>query len=187
LGHLPFIAEDLGLITPDVQVLRDQFQLPGTRVLQFAFDGHSDNPYLPHNFVPNAVAYIGTHDNAPTREWYEELPDYKRQNFWSYLKRAPGVSDEAALALVHLAWSSKAALAIAPLQDLLDLGADSRMNVPGRAGGNWGWRCPEEMLSLPAFQWLEELTVRSKRSGPAIPPLLMLECTDLNQTPPFQV
>ena len=164
LGHLPFIAEDLGLITPDVQVLRDQFQLPGTRVLQFAFDGHSDNPYLPHNFVPNAVAYTGTHDNAPTREWYEELPDYQRQNFWSYLKRAPGVSDEAALALVHLAWSSKAALAIAPLQDLLDLGADSRMNVPGRAGGNWGWRCPEEMLSLPAFQWLEELTVRSKRS-----------------------
>jgi 4-alpha-glucanotransferase len=90
LGRLPFIAEDLGLITPDVYALRDQFQLPGTRVLQFAFDGHSDNPYLPNNFVGNTAAYTGTHDNAPTREWYEELPDYQRQNFWNYLKRAPG-------------------------------------------------------------------------------------------------
>ena len=187
LGHLPFIAEDLGLITPDVYALRDQFRIPGTRVLQFAFDGHSDNPYLPHNFVPNTVAYTGTHDNAPSRQWYEELPDYQRQNFWSYLKRAPGGADEAAPALIHLAWSSKAALAIAPLQDLLDLGAESRMNVPGRAGGNWGWRCPEEMLSLPAFQWLEELTVGSKRSGPAIRPQLTLECTDLEQTTPSQV
>jgi len=186
LGHLPFIAEDLGLITPDVYALRDQFRIPGTRVLQFAFDGHSDNPYLPHNFVPNTVAYTGTHDNAPTRQWYEQLPDYQRQNFWSYRKRAPGGADEAAPALIHLAWSSKAALAIAPLQDLLDLGAESRMNVPGRAGGNWGWRCPEE-LSLPAFQWLEKLTVGSKRSGPAIRPQLTLECTDLEQTTPSQV
>src|SRR6266478_3262515 len=80
LGRLPFIAEDLGLITPDVQALRDQFQVPGTRVLQFAFDGHADNPYLPHNFVSNAVVYTGTHDNATTREWYEDLPDYQRQN-----------------------------------------------------------------------------------------------------------
>jgi len=187
LGHLPFIAEDLGLITPDVYALRDQFRIPGTRVLQFAFDGHSDNPYLPHNFVPNTVAYTGTHDNAPTRQWYEQLPDYQRQNFWSYLKRAPGGADEAAPALIHLTWSSKAALAIAPLQDLLDLGAESRMNVPGRAGGNWGWRCPEEMLSLPAFQWLEELTVGSKRSGPAIRPQLTVECTDLERTTPSQV
>ena len=70
LGRLPFIAEDLGLITPDVRELRDEFQVPGTRVLQFAFDGHADNPYLPNNFVPNTVVYTGTHDNAPTREWY---------------------------------------------------------------------------------------------------------------------
>jgi 4-alpha-glucanotransferase len=164
LGGLPFIVEDLGIITPDVQALRDEFQLPGTRVLQFAFDGHSDNPYLPHNFVRNAVAYTGTHDNAPTRQWYEELPDYQRQNLWSYLKRTPGAVAEAAPALIHLAWSSMAALTIAPLQDLLNLGAESRMNVPGRASGNWGWRCPEDRLSLPAFQWLQELTEVSKRS-----------------------
>ena len=168
LGHLPFIVEDLGIITPDVQALRDQFQLPGTRVLQFAFDGHTDNPYLPHNFVPNTVVYSGTHDNAPTRQWYEELSDYQRQNLWSYLKRAPGESAEAAPALMQLAWSSKAALSIAPLQDLLNLGAESRMNVPGRAGGNWGWRCPEEKLSAGAFKGLWELTEASKRSGPGI-------------------
>jgi len=168
LGHLPFIVEDLGIITPDVQALRDQFQLPGTRVLQFAFDGHSDNPYLPHNFVNNTVAYTGTHDNAPTRQWYEELPECQRQNLWSYIKRAPGGSAEAAPALMHLAWSSMAALTIAPLQDLLNLGAEARMNVPGRASGNWRWRCPEDMLSLPAFQWLKQLTETSKRTGPGI-------------------
>jgi 4-alpha-glucanotransferase len=164
LGRLPFIAEDLGIITPDVESLRDRFHLPGTRVLQFAFDGHSDNPYLPHNFVSNTVAYTGTHDNAPTREWYEELPDDQRRNLWSYLKRPSGGHTEAAPALMHLAWSSTAALAIAPLQDLLNLGRDSRMNVPGRADGNWRWRFPEEMLSLRAFEWLQELTERSRRS-----------------------
>src|SRR5215831_17377902 len=164
LGHLPFIVEDLGIITPDVQALRDQFQLPGTRVLQFAFDGHPDNPYLPNNFVPNTVAYTGTHDNAPTREWYEELPDYQRQNFWAYLKRSPGQSSDAAPASMSLAWSSMAALAIAPLQDLLNLGAESRMNVPGRSSGNWRWRSHEDMLKDRAFDWLQQLTEASKRS-----------------------
>jgi len=164
LGSLPFIVEDLGLITPDVVALRDQFRLPGTRVLQFAFDGHSDNPFLPAHFVPNTVAYTGTHDNAPTREWYEESPDYQRQNLWNYLKRPPGGSGDAAPALMELTWSSKAALAMAPLQDLLNLGAESRMNVPGRADGNWRWRCPENKLSDPAFEWLQRLTAVSSRA-----------------------
>jgi 4-alpha-glucanotransferase len=164
LGHLPFLAEDLGVITPDVQTLRDQFSLPGMRILQFAFDGHADNPYLPHNFVHNAVAYTGTHDNATTREWYEELPDYQRQNFWSYLKRAPGDAADAAPELMRLSWSSPAALAIAPLQDLLNLGSEARMNVPGRADGNWRWRVREDMLSPRAFQQLQDLTQTSKRA-----------------------
>src|SRR6266446_9912388 len=99
LGHLPFVAEDLGIITPDVAALRDKFELPGMRVLQFAFDGHADNPYLPNNFVSNTVAYTGTHDNATTRQWYEELPDPQRQNLWGYLNRSPGESAEAAPAL----------------------------------------------------------------------------------------
>jgi 4-alpha-glucanotransferase len=164
LGGLPFIAEDLGIITPDVAALRDQFQLPGTRVLQFAFDGHTDNPYLPDNFVSNTVVYTGTHDNAPTREWYDELPDYQRQNLWNHLRRAPGGSPDAAPALMDMAWSSKAALAIAPLQDLLNLGAESRMNVPGRPSGNWRWRCREEMLAPSSFEFLRHLTETSKRA-----------------------
>ena len=141
----------------------DGFQLPGTRVLQFAFDGHSDNPHLPNNFVANTVAYTGTHDNATTREWYEQLPEYQRQNFWNYLKRASGASDDAAPSLVNLAWSSISALTVAPLQDLLNLGAESRMNIPGRASGNWRWRSPEDLESSTAFEWLRELTELSKR------------------------
>jgi 4-alpha-glucanotransferase len=165
LGGLPFIAEDLGLITPDVYALRDQFLLPGTRVLQFAFDGHSDNPYLPDNYIPNTVVYTGTHDNPTTREWYEELPDAQRRIFWSYLKRPEGRSSDPASALMELAWSSKAALALAPLQDVLNLGTEARMNVPGRAEGNWRWRCPEQMLAAPEIEWLRDLTKASNRSG----------------------
>jgi 4-alpha-glucanotransferase len=171
LGGLPFIAEDLGLITPDVRALLDQFQIPGTCVLQFAFDGHADNPYLPTNFVPNTAAYTGTHDNAPTREWYEELPDDQRNNLWSFLKRAPGQSADAAAALMGVAWSSVAALAMAPLQDLLNLGKGTRMNLPGRPDGNWSWRATEDMFSPTAFQWLRDLTENSKRlAGAAIQP-----------------
>ena len=164
LGRLPFIAEDLGIITPDVRALRDQFHIPGTRILQFAFDGHPDNPYLPRNFIPNTVVYTGTHDNATTRQWYEDLPDYQRKNFWSYLDRPPGEIADAAPELMCLAWSSVAALAIAPLQDLLNLGRETRMNVPGRPDGNWRWRFTEDILSPPAFQWLQKLTESSKRS-----------------------
>jgi 4-alpha-glucanotransferase len=93
------------------------------------------------------------------------LPDYQRQNFWSYLKRTPGTSADAAPELMRLAWSSPAALAIAPLQDLLNLGSEARMNVPGRAEGNWRWRVREDMLSPRAFQWLQDLTKSSKRSA----------------------
>jgi 4-alpha-glucanotransferase len=165
LGGLPFLAEDLGIITPAVVGLRDAFHLPGTRVLQFAFDGHPDNPYLPDNYVPNTVVYTGTHDNPTTRGWYEDLPDAERRNLWHYLKRAAGTSAEAAPALLGLAWSSGAALAIAPLQDVLNLGKDARMNQPGSAEGNWRWRCTDDMLSASAFQSLRDLTQASGRSG----------------------
>jgi 4-alpha-glucanotransferase len=154
LGGLPFIAEDLGVITPDVSALRDRFHLPGMRVLQFAFDGHPDNPHLPENYTVNTVAYTGTHDNPPTREWYEELPASQRQFLWRYLKRPEAHSSDAAPALMELAWSSPAALAIVPLQDLLNLGAEARMNVPGRADGNWRWRCPKKILSASEVERL---------------------------------
>ena len=167
LGYLPFIAEDLGTITADVASLRDQFRIPGTRILQFAFDGHPDNPYLPHNFVSNAVAYTGTHDNPPTCEWYEQLSDAQKQTLWSYLNRRLVNSAEAAPALIDLAWSSVAALTISPVQDVLSLGVGARMNVPGRANGNWCWRFTEQMLSTTAFEWLRELTNNSNRCASA--------------------
>ena len=165
LAGLPFLAEDLGIITPDVSALRDGFQIPGTRVLQFAFDGHSDNPYLPHNYVPNTVVYTGTHDNATTRGWYEDLPDAERSNLWRYLKREGGSSADVSPALLHLAWSSVAALAIAPLQDVLNLGKSARMNQPGSAEGNWRWRSTDEMMSASGFESLRDLTRASARSG----------------------
>jgi 4-alpha-glucanotransferase len=165
LGGLPFIAEDLGIITPDVTALRDRFDIPGTRVLQFAFDGNRANPHLPDNYVPNTVVYTGTHDNNTSRGWFDQLPDAQRQYLSSYLKPREVGSRDAALALIELAWSSRAALAIAPLQDLLNLGSEARMNVPGRAEGNWAWRCTSDMLAAAPFETLAELTLRSNRLG----------------------
>jgi 4-alpha-glucanotransferase len=165
LGSLPFIAEDLGFMTPDVPALRDEFNIPGTRVLQFAFDGSPDNVHLPNNYTTNTVAYTGTHDNATTREWFEGLSDGERRYFWACLKRAAGESRDAARELMRLAWSSPAALAIAPFQDLLNLGAEGRMNVPGVARGNWRWRATRHMLSARDFVWLGDLTNVSGRSN----------------------
>jgi len=168
LGTLPFIAEDLGLITPDVSALRDQFHLPGTRVLQFAFDGDSHNIYLPSNYEGNTVVYTGTHDNPTTRGWFDELPDYQQKRVRNYLNLPGGGSSEVAPALIDLAWSSVAALSMAPLQDLLNLGKEARMNVPGRPEGNWSWRCTEDLLSDRAFEWLRDLTKNSNRLGPSL-------------------
>ena len=163
LGALPFIAEDLGMITPDVYALRDELHIPGTRVLQFAFDGSPDNPYLPRNYVPNTVVYTGTHDNPPSREWYEELPADQREHLWRCLERSPADGSDVAWNLVRLAWSSAAGLAMAPLQDLLNLGAEARMNVPGRAGDNWAWRSTDELLTGPYLQSLAKLTDSTRR------------------------
>ena len=109
------------------------------------------------------MVYTGTHDNATTRGWFEALPEDQRQHLWKYLQRPGGASDEAAWELLRLAWSSVAALAMAPLQDVLNLGAEARMNVPGRAEGDWRWRCTADMLSTPAWQWLQDLTQTSNR------------------------
>jgi len=165
LGSLPFIAEDLGLITPDVIALRDGLRLPGTRVLQFAFDGHADNPHLPENYAVNTVVYTGTHDNPTTRGWYEDLSDAERHGLWRYLHRASATSADAAPTLLRLAWSSKAALAIAPLQDVLNLGNDARMNQPGSTDGNWRWRYTDDGLSSSAWESLRDLTRATARAG----------------------
>ena len=164
LGRLPFVAEDLGLITADVTSMRDRLDLPGMRILQFAFDGHQDNPYLPENFQRNTVVYTGTHDNPTTRSWFEDLSGEQRERIWNYLERHGAKSANAATSLIELAWSSIADLAMAPLQDLLNLGKEARMNVPGRPDGNWRWRSSEEMLSDPRFEWLRDLTRKARRA-----------------------
>jgi 4-alpha-glucanotransferase len=164
LGGLPFIAEDLGTITPEVNAVRDHFHLPGMRILQFAFDGHADNPYLPENYDGHTVVYTGTHDNPTTRAWSENLTYDQREKIRNYVKLRGAKSDEAARALIELAWSSVAALAMAPLQDLLNLGSEARMNIPGRPDGNWRWRTSDDMLSDRSFEWLCDLTKNANRS-----------------------
>lgn len=137
LGGLPLVAEDLGVITPDVDALRHGNGLPGMKVLQFAFAGDAADPYLPHNYDANCVVYTGTHDNDTTTGWYEAAPEAERDLVRRYLARG---DDQIAWELLRLAQASVAATAVAPLQDALGLGSDARMNTPGTAGGNWSWR-----------------------------------------------
>jgi len=136
-GGLPLIAEDLGLITPDVEKLRDGFNLPGMRVLQFAFGGDSTNPHLPHNALRNTVIYTGTHDNDTTTGWWASAPKDQKQKARRY---APGIERGPSWEMIRLAWASVSNVAIAPVQDLLELGSNARMNVPGHPDGNWRWR-----------------------------------------------
>jgi 4-alpha-glucanotransferase len=139
---LPVIAEDLGVITDDVIELREAFGLPGMKILQFAFTG-PDNPFLPHNYVPNCVAYTGTHDNDTAMGWFAAAPDRERE----FAKRYLGVDGgDFAWDLIRAVWKSVAVFAIAPMQDVLGLGGEARMNYPSRLGGNWEWRMGEKDL-----------------------------------------
>lgn len=137
LGRLPLVAEDLGVITAEVERLRESFGLPGMRVLQFGFDGSPANPHLPHNYPNRCVAYTGTHDNDTAAGWFASLDAVTRGSVTAYLGCA---ADEVVAAMVSAVLGSRAGLAVVPAQDLLGLGSDARMNVPGRVGGNWAWR-----------------------------------------------
>jgi 4-alpha-glucanotransferase len=143
-GALPVVAEDLGVITPDVDALRRQFELPGMRVLQFGFDGSPDNPHLAHNYTRDTVAYTGTHDNDTTLGWYRSLDEQAARRVNDYLG-CDGAHMPAAL--LRAAVASVAVLAVAPLQDLLELGSDARFNTPGTVGGNWAWRFEPAVLA----------------------------------------
>jgi 4-alpha-glucanotransferase len=158
---LPFIAEDLGIITGEVEELRDRFGLPGMKILQFAFDSGPDNPYLPHNLTTNCVVYTGTHDNDTTLGWWSSLPSARRAEVAAYLGKNP---PEMPWDLIRLAQASVARLAVLPLQDLLGLGSSARMNVPGRPSANWSWRLDEEALTLDLQEQLADLTHRFGRS-----------------------
>ncbi len=152
-GDLPLVAEDLGVITPQVTALRQAFQLPGMKILQFAFDGSPDNPYLPHNHEELSVVYTGTHDNNTTLGWYQELSEQERERIRHYL----GNSQEPMPALlIRAALASVARLAVVPLQDVMELDAAHRMNTPGVAAGNWSWRFDWEQLQPHQAQRLRE-------------------------------
>ncbi len=166
LGHLPFLAEDLGTITHDVNILRDKYRFPGARVLQFAFDGERDNPYLPVNYEPNTVAYTGTHDNPPSQAWLDQLPLEVCQSVANTLQAGGPEPTVSAWDLVRAVWNSNAALAIAPVQDFMQLGEDSRMNVPGTTEGNWDWRWTENGSETIDFEAIRQLT---QDAGRAIP------------------
>lgn len=144
MGELPLVAEDLGIITPDVTALRHQFGLPGMAVLQFAFDEHADNPHKPENVHPDTVYYTGTHDNDTTLGWWRTLSSEARQQVMQQL----GVDDPDVVpeAMVATVLQSRAALAVLPLQDVLQLGSEARMNTPGTDNGNWTWRFQWEAL-----------------------------------------
>ena len=153
LGELPIIAEDLGEITPDVFELRDDFNLPGMKILQFAFSDDA-NPFLPHHYPENCVAYTGTHDNDTVQGWYASAPEENRD----FARRYMSVDGrDITWDLIRTLWHSKADMVLAQMQDVLNLGTEARMNYPGRLGGNWTWRMDENALTDSLAERLHKL------------------------------
>ncbi|AHJ27319.1 4-alpha-glucanotransferase [Nodularia spumigena CS-584] len=156
LGTLPVLAEDLGVITPEVEALRDKYEFPGMKVLQFAFGSDPGNSFLPFNYTRNAVVYTGTHDNDTTVGWFNQANDWEKRNLLLYLGC---ISDEGIhWDVIRLALSSIANQAIIPLQDILGLGTEARMNFPSTAEGNWGWRYQPSLLTAELGERLKNLT-----------------------------
>lgn len=169
LGDAPIIAEDLGVITPEVEALRDGFGFPGMKILQFAFSDET-NPFLPHNYpeLGNVIVYSGTHDNDTSLGWYRTAPEEEIQFMRQYLAQQDirCISEyEAAGALLELAFKSPARLAVVPLQDILGLGTEARMNYPGKLGGNWAWRYRENVLAPDLAVSLKAVAKSTRRSG----------------------
>ena len=146
LGELPIIAEDLGVITPDIKELIAEFGFPGMRVFQFGFSSNADDPFLPHNYIPNCVAFTGTHDNATARGWYQEASKKEQEFCRQYLN---STGKNIAWEMIRALWASCANQVLTPMQDLLCLGNEARMNFPGKLGGNWNWRMRSEAINRP--------------------------------------
>lgn len=168
LGPLPVIAEDLGVITPEVEKLRRDMNFPGMKILQFAFSGGPGNPYLPFNHHPDYVVYTGTHDNNTTRGWWESMSDRERSDTATLIERLQGHPvDSIVTDLVRMAMASVCRLAVIPVQDILELGGDARMNTPGVADGNWRWRLPDLeglTMRISEIETLALLTGRFQKS-----------------------
>ncbi|BBD09514.1 4-alpha-glucanotransferase [Desulfovibrio ferrophilus] len=156
---LPLIAEDLGVITPDVRETMRAYNLPGMKILLFAFgDDLPTNPYAPHNIEPFSLVYTGTHDNNPVQAWYDEEADAEtRDRLVQYIGHSLN-SEDLHWALIRMALGSPARLAVIPVQDLLGLGAEARMNRPGNLKGNWHWRMKDGSLTPEICERLRELT-----------------------------
>jgi 4-alpha-glucanotransferase len=154
LGPREIIAEDLGVITDDVTKLRQDLGYPGMSVLHFAFDGDPGNTYLPHNYDPKTVVYTGTHDNDTTQGWFDALPEEEKNRVRRYLGHS--VMD-APWELMRLAQQSVARYSMVPMQDILRLGSDSRMNRPGQTGGNWSWRFTWDQIYFGLQDELQEI------------------------------
>ncbi len=172
LGRLPIIAEDLGVITPAVEKLRDDLEYPGMKILLFAFDGNPENSYLPHNIDRNCVIYTGTHDNDTAVGWYLS-PDISQEARRQAKRQANQVNDDASSFhhdMIYLAHSSTAALAIIPMQDLLGFGNDCRMNTPSTTEGNWQWRCAERFISKELADQFRSSTEFFGRLNKSVPP-----------------
>jgi 4-alpha-glucanotransferase len=140
LGELPIIAEDLGVITKAVRELRDKFDFPGMKILQFAFGTGMERRFLPHKYNPNCVVYTGSHDNDTTKGYFDKEKNKDNDIFEHAQKYLDYYGDDLTFELIRLAYSSVADLAVIPMQDILDLGGGARMNYPGKLGGNWTWR-----------------------------------------------
>jgi 4-alpha-glucanotransferase len=163
LGKLPIIAEDLGLMTPQVAKLRDDFGFPGMKVLQFAFADGVENAFLPHNYSSNTVVYTGTHDNDTSLGWYQTATEREKD----FARRYMNVSgNEIPRDLVKLALRSVADMAILPFQDVLGLGTEHRMNLPGTTQGNWEWRFTWDMVQPYHATNLYETTALAARCNP---------------------
>ncbi|HSH01076.1 MAG TPA: 4-alpha-glucanotransferase [Anaerolineae bacterium] len=156
LGELPIIAEDLGLITPGVEALRDEFDFPGMKILQFAFGAENNNSFLPHMYGRNCVVYTGTHDNNTTLGWYEAASERERDHVRRYLARD---GHDIVWDMIRAIWASSADTAVVPMQDLFKLGEEARMNYPGKASGFWQWRYTADMLRIDIAHRLADLTV----------------------------
>jgi 4-alpha-glucanotransferase len=161
---MPFIAEDLGYITPDVKEYIHQLDIPRTLVLQFAFgEGFEGNPYAPANHVENACVYTGTHDNNTSRGWFESEAGPEARKQLSSIAGRPVTSDNVSMEMIRVAMASRARFAVFPMQDVLGLGSEARLNTPGRRSGNWLWRVEEEQMSNASIGELAEMSVRYGR------------------------
>lgn len=154
LGDLPIIAEDLGVITPDVIALREAFHLPGMKILQFAFAGGPKDSFLPHNYPVRCVAYTGTHDNDTVLGWYERVEEREKDFYRRYLNRD---GSQVSWDLIRACWASVAQFTLAPMQDFLELGNEARMNYPGNPSGNWSWRMKHTDLSAELKNKIREI------------------------------